>query len=59
MLMEGVVQELSSSVDSLKAELDRANCETAAWKKIAVDAGLEPKVDDGTADAEAEGDTDT
>ena len=56
MLMEGVVQELSSSVDSLKAELDRANHETAAWKKIAVDAGLEPKVDD---DAEAEGDTDT
>ncbi|KAI4279639.1 MAG: hypothetical protein LQ337_000081 [Flavoplaca oasis] len=56
MLMEGVVQELSSSVDSLKAELDRANRETAVWKKIAVDAGLEPKIDD---DAEAEGDTDT
>ncbi|KAL8779090.1 MAG: hypothetical protein Q9213_007118 [Squamulea squamosa] len=59
MLMEGVVQELSTSVDSLKAELDRANRETAVWKKIAVDAGLESKVDDGTADAEAEGDTDT
>ncbi|KAL8863426.1 MAG: hypothetical protein Q9178_000107 [Gyalolechia marmorata] len=59
MLMEGVVQELSSSVDSLKAELDRANRETALWKKIAVDAGLESKMDDETADAEAEGDTDT
>ncbi|KAL8848833.1 MAG: hypothetical protein Q9221_006129 [Calogaya cf. arnoldii] len=59
MLMEGVVQELSASVDSLKAELDRANRETSLWKKIAVDAGLESKADDGTADAEAEGDTDT
>ncbi|KAI4229870.1 MAG: hypothetical protein L6R36_000516 [Xanthoria steineri] len=59
MLMEGVVQELSTSVDELKAELHRANRETAGWKKIAVDAGLESKIDDGTADAEAEGDTDT
>ncbi|KAI4247007.1 MAG: hypothetical protein L6R40_001672 [Gallowayella cf. fulva] len=59
MLMDGVVQELSTSVDSLKAELDRANREAAVWKKIAVDAGLESKGDDGTADAEAEGDTDT
>ncbi|KAL8685805.1 MAG: hypothetical protein Q9224_005665 [Gallowayella concinna] len=59
MLMDGVVQELSTSVDSLKAELDRANREAAVWKKVAVDAGLESKGDDGTADAEAEGDTDT
>ncbi|KAL8734884.1 MAG: hypothetical protein Q9166_001236 [cf. Caloplaca sp. 2 TL-2023] len=59
MLMDGVVHELTTSVESMKAELDRANREAAVWKKIAVDAGLESKVDDGSADAEAEGDTDT
>ncbi|KAL8777009.1 MAG: hypothetical protein Q9194_002811 [Teloschistes cf. exilis] len=43
MLTEGIVQELSTSVDSLKLELERARREARAWRKIAVDAGLEGK----------------
>lgn len=43
MLTEGIVQELSTSVDSLKLELERARREASAWRKIAVDAGLEGK----------------
>ncbi|KAL8931485.1 MAG: hypothetical protein Q9211_006930 [Gyalolechia sp. 1 TL-2023] len=44
MLMEGVVNELTTSVDSLKNEVDRATRNAAMWKKIATDAGLEGKV---------------
>ncbi|KAL8700944.1 MAG: hypothetical protein Q9201_005182, partial [Fulgogasparrea decipioides] len=40
MLTEGVVSELSTSVDGLKRELERARREAGVWKKIAVDAGL-------------------
>ncbi|KAL8709393.1 MAG: hypothetical protein Q9225_007458 [Loekoesia sp. 1 TL-2023] len=56
MLMEGVVNELTTSVDSLKNELDRSTRNAAMWKKIAVEAGLEGKFGNGAAaDAEAQG----
>ncbi|KAL8826489.1 MAG: hypothetical protein Q9170_007381 [Blastenia crenularia] len=54
MLIEGVVNELTASVDNLKSELDRTASEAAMWKKIAVDAGLEGNGRNGAADAEAE-----
>ncbi|KAL8690908.1 MAG: hypothetical protein Q9218_003760 [Villophora microphyllina] len=41
MLTEGVVQELSTSVDSLKNELERARREAKSWRKAAVEAGLD------------------
>ncbi|KAL8933922.1 MAG: hypothetical protein Q9216_006155 [Gyalolechia sp. 2 TL-2023] len=53
MLMEGVVNELTTSVDSLKNELDRSTRDAAMWKKIAADAGLEGKVANGVAESEA------
>lgn len=55
MLMEGVVNELTTSVDSLKHQLDEATRNAAMWKKIANDAGLEGKVPNGLAESEASG----
>ncbi|KAL8667624.1 MAG: hypothetical protein Q9202_000479 [Teloschistes flavicans] len=54
MLTEGIVQELSTSVDSLKNELERARREAKAWRKIAVDAGLEGKTISGHDEADEE-----
>ncbi|KAI4177782.1 MAG: hypothetical protein LQ343_000246 [Gyalolechia ehrenbergii] len=58
MLMEGVVNELTTSVDSLKNELDRSTRNAAMLKKIAVEAGLEGKVANGVAESEASGEGD-
>ncbi|KAL9596115.1 MAG: hypothetical protein Q9219_006014 [cf. Caloplaca sp. 3 TL-2023] len=56
MLMEGVVNELTTSVNSLKNELDRANRNAAMWRKLAVDAGLDGKSGgDGSSETEDQG----
>ena len=58
--MEGLLHELTGSVEGMRKELDRVHKELVMWRKTAQDAGLEPRLDyDGVADAEAEGDTDT
>ncbi|KAL9612102.1 MAG: hypothetical protein Q9167_003289 [Letrouitia subvulpina] len=58
-LTEGVLVELTHSVESLKNELDRSQRETAMWKKVTVDAGLASKVRDELGNADAEADTDS
>lgn len=55
MLMEGVVNELTTSVDSLKSQLDQATRNAAMWKQIANDAGLEGKPSNGVAESEPSG----
>lgn len=52
MLTESVMNELISSVNGLKSELDRSTREAAMWKKIAVDAGLQGKIGDNDREKE-------
>ena len=50
LLTDQAIAELSSSVERLKNELTAAYKEAERWKKICLDAGLEPKDDGGTDD---------
>lgn len=58
-MTEGVLVELTHSVESLKNELDRSQRETAMWKKVTVEAGLASKVRDELGNTDAEADTDS
>ncbi|KAL6712785.1 basic helix-loop-helix protein [Lecanora helva] len=48
LLTDQAIAELSSSVDRLKNDLDRAYREVERWKKTCQDAGLEPKGNDAS-----------
>ena len=52
LLTDQAISELSSSVDRLKDELQRAHGEVARWKTACESAGLEPKDEGGTDDGE-------
>ena len=54
LLTDQAIAELSSSVERLKNDLNRAYREAGRWKKTCQEAGLEPKDDSGTDD---DGDT--
>lgn len=50
LLTDQAIAELSSSVERLKNDLNRAYREVERWKRACQDAGLEPKDDGGTDD---------
>ncbi|KAK3169361.1 hypothetical protein OEA41_008744 [Lepraria neglecta] len=50
LLTDQAIAELSSSVERLKNDLNRAYREVERWKKTCQEAGLEPKDDSGTDD---------
>ena len=50
LLTDQAIAELSSSVERLKNDLNRADREVERWKRACQDAGLEPKDDRGTDD---------
>ena len=54
LLTDQAISELSSSVDRLKDELQRAHREVTRWREACESAGLEPKDEDagGTDDGE-------
>ncbi|KAL8764214.1 MAG: hypothetical protein Q9184_000183 [Pyrenodesmia sp. 2 TL-2023] len=52
---QGLYNELTASVTSLKNELDRSTREASMWKKIAVDAGLQGKLGEGRKDGDGGG----
>lgn len=47
LLTDQAIAELSSSVDKLKGELEKAYTETERWRKTCQKAGLDPDGDDG------------
>ena len=56
-LTDQVVVELSTSVDKLKNELNRAYREAERWKKTCQNAGLEPRDDEDAAGTDDDGGT--
>lgn len=54
-MTQGLYNELTASVTSLKNELDRSTREASMWKKIAVDAGLQGKLGEGRKDGDGGG----
>ena len=57
LLTDQLVIELSTSVDKLKSELQRARWDADRWRKTCQNAGVEPKDDEDAAGTDDDGDT--